>query len=399
MDKYNIIDDEYIAALKAGIIRYAIKIQTLDHWENVVGEITTDLIPQSCSVSVNKQQGARRAASIAVYDNNRKYTPSVNSDFWYNRKFKVLSGIKIADKVRWFSVGVFIPTEAQGDGKTLTVSAADKFGNLNGETKTGVCDKPFTTDIASGDIYVAELIREVLMIDIGNGLPIDPVPPKIDAEFETTALYHDITLNAGQYYGEIITELADMYGADVYYDSEGALVFTRKTTTDIPSWYQHLGHIWNFGGELTAISEGSTSYKLDGVNAVTVTTDNSEGEIYSYTARNQNAESPINVKAVGEHFYETVPVYINAGDTSVYSGEEKCREYAEYLLMQSTVNSVSEAFTYPIIPHFDVDCVVGYRDKDYMISQINFDFGSLMMSLELCNINFLPSNHNISSYD
>jgi hypothetical protein len=235
------------------------------------------------------------------------------------------------------------------------------------------------------------------MTDMGNGMPIDPVPPKIDPVFEETALYRDITLDSGQYYGEIITQLADMYGANVFYDKDGALVFTRKTVSNIPSWYEHSGHIWEF--DSSKMSGVTSNYDLSCVNAVTVTTDNTSGEIYSYTAENRNAESPVNVKAVGLHYGEQVPVYISLGDTSISTGEEKCKEYAEYLLFQNTLNGVTESFDYPLIPHMDVDEVVGFDEKDYLVNQIDFDLGAMKMSLKLCNVNFLPNNHSMISYE
>lgn len=398
MEYYNIINSVYLDAIGKPECRIRYKIQPLDHWENAVGEIVADIDRGSGgTININHQNGARRGSLVTLINAEDKFTPSRDSYFWYNRKFKIIAGVEAGSNVFWQPQGVYICTNSEKSGGTITLTGTDKFGNLSGELNVGKCVKEFSTDITSGDIYVAELIRMTLMRNIGNGVPIDPVQPQIDPYFETAKLYSDITLSVGQYYGEIITTLANMFGADVYYNADGRLVFRRKATYNIPSWYERQGYLWRFSdNDINVLTGASSAQSFDGINIVTVSTDNSEGEIYSYTAKNQNAESPLNIKSVGERFPDEPIVYISVGDTTRETAEEKCKQYAEYLLLQSTTNSVSEMFITPLIPHFDVGEVIFYKGKDYVIKTLDIDLTAKQMQINACNIAFLPSNQNIA---
>lgn len=401
MDYYNTITSDYLNVINKPSSKVLIKIQPLDHWENALAEITGDIdrTDGSNTLNVSNTNGARRSLSITLSNISGSYTPDKNSHFWFNRKFKLLAGLTDGSNTYWQPQGVFICKTGAESGHKLTISAIDKGGNLNGECGIGRVVKAFSTDISAGDILIGDLVRETLLKGIGNGLPIDPIAPIIDPFFDKTRLYHDIALSVGQFYGDIIAELAQMYGADYYYNADGRLVFRRKPTYNIPSWYMHKGYIWRFKDNDSLILSGrSTSISLDGINCVTVMTDNTEGDIYSYTARNQNAESPINVKAVGERYPDEPIKYISIGDTSTETGEEKCKQYAEYLLLKQTKNSIAEDFTIPFLPHFDVDQLVFYKNTDYVIDELAVNLSERTMQVKACNVTFLPTNYTLSSY-
>lgn len=398
MEYYNKTDTAYVSSLLEPNSNIIYKIQTLDHWENVIGEITTEISESNdINISAASDNEVRRSCSISLVNTSGAFTLSKDSDFWYNRKYRIVAGVKAREDIYYHSQGVFICKSSNENGEIISITGIDKFGNLNGELNVGRCVKDFSTQIELGDIFVADLIRQTLMRDIGNGLPIDPVPPLIDPFFETAKLYVDIKLSIGQYYGEIITQLASMFGADAYYNTNGQLVFRRKPTYNIPSFYSHIGHVWRFKENDVNIFGGSTSDKqLDGINTVTVSTENSIGEIYSYTARNQNAESPLNVKAIGERYPSEPIVYISIGDTERGEPKEKCKQYAEFLLLQSTMNSITESFTAAFIPHFDVGQVIFYKGSDYVIKSLSISLTTKIMQVQACNTMMLPTNDRIA---
>lgn len=397
---YNRITDDYENSLRAQSTELDIYIRPLDHWENAVGEIRADIIREGSNVTVNKGSGSRRSVGISLRPKD-EYLPDKNSYFWYNRKFMLLADHRVGNDHYQFSLGVFLCSQMTADRSKLTLSGTDKFSLLNGEANIGKVTVPFSTDISAGTIYVGALIRELLLKDIGNGLPIDPVTPLIDPYFDNCPLYADVTLSIGQYYGDLITQLAEMYGADCYYNAYGQLVFRRKPTYNQPSWYMHMGYLWRYkDNDETILSENRlTTTSLDGINCVTVSTDNSEGPVYSYTAKNKNAESPINIRAIGERYPSDPIVYISLGDTSGDSGEEKCKQYAEYLLLQKTRNTVSEAFGSILIPHFDVDRVIRYNNEDYLIDSLSLDLSGRKMTVGASNVTFLPTNWSLTSYE
>ena len=393
---YNYTGGTYLIALKKPTIKYRTMIQPLDHWENALGELSADILT-SKPAQQNHTAGnsIRRSLNVSVADAGGKYSPSKNSMFWYNRKFRLWDGIIDGNTTYWHEQGIYYSTAAEEDNKVLTISAVDKFAGLNGELNIGRCVKPFSTDIASGDIYIGDLIRETLMLNTGS-LPLDPIAPIIDPTFESTKLYADIALDAGQFYGEILTTLAGMYGADVYYDRSGRLNFRRKAVTDRPWWYQHQGYAWTFTENDVNIVQGiRRSTTLRAVNCVTVMTDNTEGDTGCYTAKNTNPESPICVQNVGEQYPDEPIVYIALGDTTFDTPDEKCRQYAEYLLMQHTAQALTETFTTIEIPHLKVDDMILLHGEPRLITGISIDHHNRLMQLTVCNINYLPTNYDI----
>lgn len=396
MNYYNKIDDLYIAALNSSTVRYRTMIQPLDHWENALGEMEADILTAK-PTQQNQAAGnsIRRSINVTASDPDGKYSPSKDSMFWYNRKFRLWDGVVIGDDVYWQEQGVYYSLSTEEENKIITISAADKFAALNGEVNIGRCVTPFTTDISAADIYVADLIRDTLMINTGS-LPLDLMTPIIDPIFDDTKLYADIALDAGQFYGEILTTLAGMYGADVYYDRSGRLNFRRKAVTDRPWWYQHQGYAWTFTENDVNIVQGiRRSTTLKAVNCVTVMTDNAEGDTGCYTAKNTNPESPICVQNVGEQYPDEPIVYIALGDTSLDSPDEKCRQYAEYLLMQHTAQALTETFTTIEIPHLKVDDMILLHGEPRLITGISIDHHSRLMQLTVCNTAFLPKNYEI----
>lgn len=401
MEYFDQITEEFEDNLRDTEHEIYIYIQPLDHWENAVGEIKADIVRDSGMLTVAKGNGSRRSLGISLLNADGKYTPSKNSYFWYNRKFKLIAEyISPAGNKYRFSQGVFIINSSSEINGVLKISAVDKFANLNGENRVGAVVTPFTTDISAGTIYVGDLIRETLLRDIGNTYPIDPIPPLIDPFFDTEPLYADVTLSEGQFYGNIIMQLADMYGADVFYAPSGHLVFRRKPTYSQPAWFMHLGYLWRYLDNDDTIIEGSqqSDHLFDGVNTVTVATNNTEGKIYSYTAKNQNAQSPVNVKAIGERYLDPPIRYISLGDITREDGQEKCKQYAEHLLAEKTRDSVSETFSSLYIPHFDVDKIIWYKDEDFVIDTITVDLTGRKMNVSASCVAFLPFNWSMQSY-
>lgn len=392
MNYYNIADSTYRAALKAPEITYRTMIQPLDHWENALCELYADIItsspPQQTAQDGN---GVRRNVTLALADTEGVYAPSKNSHFWYNRKFRLWEGIIVGDDTYWQAQGVYCTTSAELFSKVLTITAVDKYGLLSGELNTARCVTPFTTDIASGDIIVADLIRETLGLNTGY-LPLDPIEPIIDEVYEHTVLYADITLSAGQYYGAVLTSLAQMYGADCYYDRNGRFNFRRKQVYDRPWWYIHQGYAWQFAEGSADIIEGvRRTTDLRAVNTVTVQTDNSEGITTSVTVRNISPECPISVQNVGEQYPDDAIVKIAVGDTTDVPAEEKCADYGKYLLCSYTARLCSESFQAAAIPHIDVGDLVQLHGEDRLITAISTDHGTHISQIETCSTALLPT--------
>jgi hypothetical protein len=399
IEYYNTINDAYLTALKKPMRKMKIKLEILSHYEGAIGQITSDLSSTNGTITINREQGCRRSCSLSIINSDNKYLPQVDSPFWYNRKFKLFIGIVVDKDVYWFPQGVFITKTVGCNGKILDISGVDKYGFLNGELNTRMCMVEYQTSITNSKkgTKIANLIRDTLMLDLGNNIPLDPIEPIIDPIFYETELYDDIVVNEGGFLGEIFDTLAEMYGAYIYYDVNGRLRMERVFNYNLPSWYRHLTPQFNFGIVDITETDLNVQYNYDGVNIITVTTDNTEGEICTYTAKNENPQSPVCIYSVGYKGLESGTYYIPLGDTLTDTGEEKCRQQAEYLLLQNTCMNCTISFEYTIIPHLDVDRTVmltndyyNFKAQTFIIQSITIPLGLEEMSIEAVNLQWLP---------
>ena len=397
MEYYNTYTDAYIKALKQTRRLYRVKLEILDHWERVVDEITRDLSNDTKgSINVNYQQGVRRSCSLTMSDVDKKYIPSENSWFWYNRKFKLYLGIidTYNNDTYWWSQGVFITQNVSSERNSIVVNGVDKFGLFDGTLKTAMSD--LKRIIPSGTSF-RDLIRDTIMLDIGNGKPIDPIEPHIDMGYNMKKIQSEITIESGSHIGEIFTELASSYSADVYYDVEGRLNFHNLYTNYRISGYRFLAHQWEYDTHKAYYCNPNMEFKFDCENCVTVYTNTSNLENVSATVYNRNPQSPLRVDYLGIRMLESQEInYVNCSQNEM---EERCKEYGEYLLLQKTLMGTAISFNSPIIPHMDVNATIGITDDYYgaenqtfVVQSLTIPLGAGEMSVSACNIQWLPDD-------
>lgn len=399
MDYYNKIDNAYLAELHKPMRKMYVKMEILSHYEGAIGEITSDLSSTDGSITINKEQGCRRSCSLSIIDRSGKYIPQKDSSFWYNRKFKIFIGLQVDENIYWFPQGVFVTKSANSNGRRLNVEGVDKYGFLDGTLNARMCLVEYQASVTNSKkgTNIATLIKDTLMLDLGNNIPLDPVEPIIDPIFYNVTLYDDIVVDEGGYLGEIFDKIAEMYGANIYYDVNGRLRMERVFNYNLPSWYRHLSPQFELSETEITETDINYTYNYDGVNIITVTTDNTSGKIYSYTAKNENPQSPVNINAVGYKGLDGGTYYIPLGDTSEESGEEKCRQQAEYMLLQHTCMSTGISYNLPITPHLNVDNTVRISNDYYnfdkqlfIVNSITMPLSASEMSIEATNLQWLP---------
>lgn len=399
MDYYNKIDNAYLAELHKPMRKMYVKMEILSHYEGAIGEITSDLSSTDGSITINKEQGCRRSCSLSIIDRSGKYIPQKDSSFWYNRKFKIFIGLQVDENIYWFPQGVFVTKSANSNGRRLNVEGVDKYGFLDGTLNARMCLVEYQASVTNSKkgTNIATLIKDTLMLDLGNNIPLDPVEPIIDPIFYNVTLYDDIVIDEGGYLGEIFDKIAEMYGANIYYDVNGRLRMERVFNYNLPSWYRHLSPQFELSETEITETDINYTYNYDGVNIITVTTDNTSGEIYSYTAKNENPQSPVNINAIGYKGLDGGTYYIPLGDTNKETGEEKCRQQAEYMLLQHTCMSTGISYNLPITPHLNVDNTVRVSNDYYnfdkqlfIVNSITMPLSATEMSIEATNLQWLP---------
>jgi hypothetical protein len=383
---FNLYDSEYENTLKSTNYEVFLKVELLDHFEKTLYEITKEVSTDTKgSISITYQQGVRRTCSLTLRNLDKSLLPNDNSLIWINQKFKVWLGVKSSDKLYWWSQGVFVIKTLNVTPHELQIDGIDKFGffteDLNQHCLQGTYTIPYGTNVLSA-------IGGTLSMDMGNGVPIDPIMPIVDIEFINEVLPYDITKDADSYLGDILTELGTSLNADVYYDTHGHFIVTKsKIDTyplEAPSWY--------FESVTPNLSNLSVTYNLGNIiNVCKVYGTDVDGVIYSYIAKNTNPCSPTRISLIGEKSEK-------AEESDMCYDNKHCHDYAWYQLNQKSAVSMSISFNCPIIPHLDVNRIVSitsdyfdYYQENCLITSLTIPIGLDSMSVSACNIKYLPA--------
>ena len=405
-DEYN---DEYLFALNQKHRRYKLRVELLGYYENVVGEITKDVsIDASGQITINNEQITRRSCSLNLINVEKQYLPSSNNPIWFNRKFKLWIGIVIKDKTYWWSQGVYFTQKATCDGNVVSIQGVDKGGALDGTIKTGMLD---TTYIIESGTTIANVIRDTLMWNETNSpylkrntratsYPIDPITPIIDSRFNTYHTQNEITLNGNDYISTLFSSLADGYGADAYYNTNGRFIFQQMADDNRIDGYRFMARQWNFEADGEFYADSNVEYNFDSYNVVTVYTNESDLVNVSYTAANNNPLSPLRLDSAGVRRMSDVEIpYVNVSQDEM---EQRCKAYADYLLMKEAMRGMSISFSSPIIPHLDVNRTIGITDKrfdlddeTFVVNSITIPLSAEAMQINATRFSWLPDNTTI----
>lgn len=430
MEYYNRIDDVYLQALKANIIRPVFKVELMDFAENVIGELTQDISKEdSGSISVNYQQGVRRSCSLTlinVNDNLKlrqgKYLLDENG-LWVNTKFKLYTGIKvpkfapvrqemdynnegadvlyvdsdldlllyrqntqkIEEDIYWFSQGVFLLTDPSVfrdmSKRAITINGIDKFGVFGSETNFNQTEDTYL--IEEGSI-VGNVINSILDFDKGNGLPLDVKQAYIDPNTKVfvsdelgdvpvaqVGLPFEISKSPETYFGDILIELANIYACDIYYDTEGRLHFEKGNEKQSMDDY---GSLWDYSDKETEYFAPQLNYDFKSVyNVVKIVGNNPETDLFEYTAKNNIPSSPTRIQLLGEKI-----LYI---ESSFCYNAERTKDFANYMLRKKSMMPLTLSFQSTFIPHLDVNKVITITDDYYNYAQQRFIIQSLTIPL------------------
>lgn len=400
MEYFNQITSRYLFALRKEC-RYKMRIELLTRDESVIGEITRDLsLSNQGQINVNFSGITRRSCTLSVANIRGKYNPSQNNWFWVDRKFKLWTGISYDGDTYWFSQGVYYTTGVDGDSNSITINAVDKGGALDGTLKLNMADTKYIIEKGSS-IYDA--VRDTLANNEGSGM-IDSTEPLIDNYFRTQYFQADISINENDYIGSLFTQVADQYGADIFYDTNGRLNLVRQADSELLDGYTRMGSQYDFTDETAHYSQSSYSYAFDYVNAVTVYTninalgeDNKPVKNVSFAAYNTNPASAISVDNIRIRRMENTEIkYING--LTEEQMQERCQQYGEYLLFKSSLSKMAIQFSATVVPHLDVNKIITITDRhkgidrqQFIVQSITFPMYAGEMTVNATDMNMLPA--------
>ena len=392
---YEYTGGKYYELLSRSVKVYVWKLELLDYQDGTIREIVVDLDTSNAgSINFTNAQGTCRSCNFTFTNPNNKYSIIENNPFWDRRRFKLYVGLTGEGDTYWFSKGVYITQKANINSHTITVQAVDKYGLLDGTLNVSPIFLKTKFEVGS---KIGDVVRQILLQDIGNGMLLDATEPIIDPDIGNQRLYKEFEIDVGGYYGSFLEELMNYYGCDIYYDNMGRLIVNRKFNDDLPYWNFHIGPSYTFFDTEVYYQDPTDDYDFDGVNYVTVQAE-SEDTNASHTAINHNPQSPVCVEKVGYKAYDNgTPITISVGDDSIDTPERKCRVYAEYVLLQQTCNPISKTFSAPIMPHLDTRQTIRVTDHPMvedgvlmLVTALTFPFGVANdMNITVANIQWL----------
>ena len=231
-----------------------------------------------------------------------------------------------------------------------------------------------TYEIPAGT-NIKDAIEGILTIDTGAGYPLDLKPIIYDHNFDGIVTPYTLTKDPGSNFGEMILELADMLGAECFYNDLGNLCFI-----DINETIQDLNKpiIWHYSDQKKEFLDSSTNYDFNNiVNEVHVVGDNINGKICSAIARNDDPSSPICIRRIGRHID-----YIN--DSSIYS-DKLAQDRADYELRCKSILNTSVSISATFNPLIFVNNIITIEDEFYNFKREKFVIQSISYNIGVDN--------------
>lgn len=347
----------YAEALRSPSRIPRFKIEWMDKNEQVVNEITSDLL--SGSINITLQNGVRRTCQLNLNNKNGDYIPDKNGLIWLEKKFKVYTGLQINGTDYFNEQGLFNLGNPINAGymseRTAQIEAYDNFALLNGSIG-GELDADYVIDVGSSltDV-VAQVFTDAGVIKSPIIYPNSEVLP------------YTITKKIGDTYESILTELAAIVSWDVFFDTDGRPRFQPPVNTDIAN------SVWDFGStEVTWLGSDHNYDFLAVKNYIVVIGDNINGDLAYATAQDDNIFSPTSVARIGKRT-KTIE------DSNIYS-DDLAQDRADYELkkaIQIIENADMKCIPIDTLKEGEIvtidDSDNGFNRERYIIKSINLN--------------------------
>ena len=217
---------DFVTTMKAASAKRICKIQILDGLENVVSEITRDLISGDLQMSDNL--GARRNCNLSLDNSKGLYTPDPEKLFWINSKIKVFSGHIVNGEPYYVSRGIFVTGEPEVTSKlsdkSMSVQLYDKWVLLENPLKNDYII-PVGTSIQAA---IKGVFQEAGEVKVPIIYPTNEISP------------YTLIVSAGETFADILIKLSQMLSYTCYFDNDGFPRFEPQPD------YLTKGVVWEF---------------------------------------------------------------------------------------------------------------------------------------------------------
>lgn len=393
--------DEYIAALTASTIVPTAKLEFLYPDETVKFAID-DVFLTDGNLTVNNQNGQRRAATVKLENSRYTYIPYQ----LYGQKVRLLAGLILPNGEPYvLPQGIFYinnPSQAYTtNDKTITLNLVDKWawldGSLNGNLDGIYQIKP------NDNLFVA--VEQLLLKDSGNGQPLDSTTPILDSYYlDKTSTLSDgseipfinapytLRTEAEGTYADVLLGINTMLVSSCGYTNTGHLQF-KSAQTDIADYNRPVA--WDFSiTEKEFFGSNSTYQFTEMYNDIRVIGATVDGTQVQGRATNTNPRSSTCVQKIG---YKTKTI-----TQSKYYTAEQCNEYAKYELKRCTMIQNQISFTTSPIYHLQENQLVTLLRSDisskperYLVTGFTLPIGNTQsMTISAVSVDDIDIYHN-----
>lgn len=386
----------YLDTLKADFTPYT-EVEVLNPDGTIDYTIGNDFV-QEGSVNVNFNNGTRRTASVTLENTYTKRTISPNG-IWFGQQFRIKSGLILPDGTPYLlPQGVFYVNDPelniQPNTNTITLNLTDKWAYLDG-TLFGNLEGNFVAEINS-DIY--DTIAALLMIDRGNGIPIDNVKPVLTSYFRgktvvlpdgsvvsvTKVPYQMRVEPDGKTFADILLEFNNMLSGIIGYDNTGRLRI-EPSSYDIDDWNKP--RMWEFHLSEREFLGGTYSVQMSEVyNVVQVVGQILNGMQAKAEVVNDDISSPTSI-------YSSLGRRVKRITDDNYYADEQCAALGAWYLKRLNALKQSVSFTTSPIYHLQENTLVSIVNQQkgseltpHLVNGFTLPIGAGSMQINVTSI-------------
>ena len=329
------------------------------------------------SYNENYQNGQRRTLSFSLLNNDGKYTPNIDG-IWVNTRISLEVGLKLPDSegVLWFKKGVYVVTNANpshdSSNKTVSVECSDKFNIFEGNQ--GMLTE--TVEIPP-DMEIEEVINDILATSGGNGYPLDSRPILYHSSFKGKKTPCTVSGSSGSNWGNILTQLAEILSAEIFYNAEGRLtiipIVEVTSDGDKPVIFDFVDTAGDFQNDNFTMDMSSF------VNKVVVIGANVNGHTVMAEAVNDDPASPLCYQRIGYRIAS--PINDSNITNDILAQERADYELRKVLIAKSTLSS--SVFFNPILT---VNNLITYTDDFFSLKRERLILQSVSFSLDYSGV-------------
>lgn len=359
---------QYANILKNRAYKTVVGVYILNDDESIARDISGYV--SSINVVMKYNQGEVATGNITLLNYKNEWSPSPTSGIiWQGSKFRIDIGVFSNGTLIWQQLGIFVlKTPSYNDeARTVTLELHDKFSLLNGS----ISGKTMNTYKINVGTTVSSAIINTLSEDRGDSVELDFKTPHIDTSFGDTVTPYTLTKPPNSSYADLLIDLCNMIGCDMYYDEYGHLTvidgIDNEDGVNKPI-------LWDFEENEMTCSQPNIEIDFSNiVNWVTVAGQIANGIQYSATVKNENPMSQSNI-------YMTLPHPLYIEDKNIV-GEELCTARAKWELKKQSQAGVKVNFKSIFIPFLRPNAMVTYSNKRYGWSRERFLINSISYSL------------------